>query len=146
MTARKTRQPAPSATAPIAIQPDTVRQQMAVASESVDAMRRGFDAMREINDRAVQAALARFTAAAGKYASPGEPMALLYVPGELVRSQMEDTAAYWQELGGAALEMQAELLGCSSHLVDSEAILETASAVKALPAFPLFPTWAGHRR
>ena len=146
MTSRKTRKPAPPAALPTAVQPDTVRQQVAVAGESMDALRRGFDAMRKINDRTLQATLARFTAAAGQYASPGEPLALLAIPTELVRSQIEDATSYWQEMGGAALEMQAELLGCSSHLMDSEAVLETASAVKALPAFPLFPTWGGHRR
>jgi hypothetical protein len=36
------------------------------------------------------------------------------------------------------MEMQAELLGCSSHLVDSDALLQTASAVDALPGFPFY--------
>jgi hypothetical protein len=148
MTARKkARNPAAqaAATTPVAVQPDTVRQQIAVASESAQAMRRGFDAMRKINDRALQGALARFTSAAGKYAKPREPLALLAIPADLMRTEMQEAASYWQDLSGAALEMQAELLGCSSHLVDSDAVLETVSAVDTLPAFPLFPTWAGPR-
>ena len=138
MTARKT----PPAARPQAVTTpalnETERQQMAVATESAVAMRRGFEAMRKINDRALQAALSRFTAAAEKLRAPSEPMELFSVSAELMRLQIEGTASYWQDLSAAALEMQAQLLGCSSHLVESDALLQAASAMEALPAFPLF--------
>lgn len=142
MTTRKIRPAARPAAAtaatPLSTQADAGRQQMAVASESTDAVLRGFEAICKINDRALQGALARFTTAAGKYETPREPLELLAIPGELVRMQFEGAASYWQELSGAALEMQAELLGCSSHLVDSDALLQTASAMDALPGFPFY--------
>jgi hypothetical protein len=142
MTARKTRPTTrPAAAASVARQPaptENERQQMAVATEGAEAVRRGFEAIRQINDRAVQSALVRFTAAAEKYRTPREPLELLAIPAELMRSQIEGAATYWQELSSAALEMQAELLGCSSHLVDSDAMLQTASAMDALPAFPFY--------
>lgn len=146
MTARKSR---PTAVAAVdTASPNSIdRQQIAVASEGADAMRRGFEAMRQINERAVQSALARFTEAAEKLnKTPSQPLELLAVPGELMRLQLMQATNYWQELSSAALEMQAELLGCSSHLVDSDAVLQTASAMDALPAFALFPTLAGRAR
>ena len=138
MTARNTRPAARHAAAAKPTLTETERQQMAVTAESADAMRRGFEAMRQINDRALQAALSRLTEAAEKFTTPHEPMELLTVSTELMRLQLEGAASYWQELGGAALEMQAQLLGCSSHLVESDALLQAASVMDALPAFPLF--------
>ena len=131
----------PSAARPKAVnrpaitEPD--RQQLAMAAESAVALRRGFEAMRQINDRAIQAALSRFTAAAEKLKTPREPLELLSVSTELMRLQIEGATSYWQDLSGAALEMQAQLLGCSSHLMESDVILQAASAMDSLPAFPL---------
>ena len=138
MTARKT---TPAARPTAVTQPaltEAERQQMTVAAESAVAMRRGFEAMRQINDRALQATLSRFTAAAETLKTPREPLQLLTVSTELMRLQIEGATSYWQDLSGAALEMQAQLLGCSSHLVESDAMLQAASAMEALPAFPLF--------
>lgn len=141
MTARKTPRKAKPAAAPLAAwsaPADSGRQQLAVASESADAMVRGFEAMRKIHDAAMQGALARYTAAAQKLATPRQPMELVAIPTDLLRSEIEGVASYWQALSGAAMEMQAELLGCSSHLVDSDALLQTVSAVDALPGFPFY--------
>lgn len=139
MTARKKTRPASTPVAAARPAPtENGRQQIAVATEGADAMVRGFEAMRKINDRAVQSALVRFTAAAEKYKTPCEPLELLAIPTELLRSQIEGATSYWQELSGAALEMQAELLNCSSHLVDSDAMLQTASVMDAFPAFPFY--------
>ncbi len=141
MTARKTPRKLKPAAAPLAgwaTPADSGRQQLAVASESADAMVRGFEAIRKINDGAMQSALARYTAAARKLATPRQPMELVAIPADLMRSEIEGVTSYWQALSAAAMEMQAELLGCSSHLVDSDALLQTASAVDALPGFPFY--------
>lgn len=141
MTASKTRparRPARAAATP-ATQPAVARRQVAATTESADAMLRGFAAMRTIHDRAMQAALARYARAAQQLKTQRAPMELLALPAALLRSEVESAASYWQELGGAAMEMQAELLGCSSRLVDSDALLQTASAVDALPLPPAFP-------
>lgn len=141
MTARKTTRKVKPAVAPLAAWPapiDSERQQLAVASESADAMVRGFEAMRKIHDGAMRSALERYTAAAQKLAKPRQQMELVAIPTDLMRSEIESVTSYWQALTGAAMEMQAELLGCSSHLVDSDALLQTVSAVDALPAFPFY--------
>lgn len=124
-----------SAIAAPAPRSDAGRQQMAVAAESAGVMARGFEAMRQINDRAVQGTLARYAAAAQKLGTRRPPMELLAVPAELMRSEFEGATSYWQALSGAALEMQAELIGCSSHLVDSDAVLQAAAAMESLPVF-----------
>ena len=138
MATRTTRRTAPPTT-PAKAQPGNAeRQQAAVAAESAEAMRRGIEAMRQINDRAVQGALARLAAAAQKYKEPQPPLQLLAMQGELLRLQLDGAASYWQELSAAALEMQAELLGCSTHLLETDAVLQTASAIDALPALRCF--------
>lgn len=54
-----------------------------------------------------------------------------------------------EDLTGAALEMQVEMMGCASHLIDSETALESASAFDAFDALPgmkaLFPFMAPPR-
>ncbi len=120
-----------------------------LSTESADVMRRGFEAIRMINERAVQSALARYATAAEQMKVQRQPMDLLALPTDLMRSELEGATRYWQELGGAAMEMQAELLGCSSHLVDSDALLQATHALDALPMFaPFLPTPArtGSRR
>jgi hypothetical protein len=44
--------------------------------------------------------------------------------------------AYWQQIAGAALEMQTEMMGCATHLLDSESLLESAAAFEALDKVP----------
>ena len=137
MTSRKI----PAAARPTAVTKpqltDNERQQLTVAAESAVAMHRGFEAMRQINDRAAQATLSRFTAAAEQLKTPRDPLALVSVSTELIRLQLEGATSYWRDLSSAAFEMQAQLLGCSSHLMENDVILQAASAMDSLPAFPL---------
>lgn len=136
MTASQTRRHAKPVTAPADL-----------SRESADVVLRGLDAIRKINDRAVQAALARYAAAARKLKAPRQPMDLLAVPTDLMRSEIQGATLYWQELGGATMEMQAELLGCSSHLIDSDALLQATHALDEVPVIPaLLPTRAAARR
>lgn len=127
MTASKTRRPA-----------TPVKASAELSTESADVMLRGFEAIRKINERAVQSALARYAAAAGKMTGQRQPMDLRALPTDLMRSEFEGATRYWQELGGAAMEMQAELLGCSRHLVDSDALLQATHALDAWPVFAPF--------
>lgn len=97
MTSRKT----PAAARPTAVPKpqltDTERQQMTVAAEGAVAMHRGLEAMRQINYRAVQATLSRFTAAAEQLKTPREPLALVSVSTELMRLQIEGATSYWRD-------------------------------------------------
>lgn len=130
MTASKT----PRHATPVKVSAD-------LPTESADVMLRGFEAIRRINERAVQSALGRYAAAAEKMKGQRQPMDLLALPTDLMRSEIEGVTLYWQELGGVAMEMQAELLGYSSHLVDSDALLQATHALDALPLFaPFLPT------
>jgi hypothetical protein len=57
---------------------------------------------------------------------------------------------YWQQVAGAALEMQTEMMGCATHLLDSETLLESAAALEAFDKLPganlLFPFSPGARK
>lgn len=53
------------------------------------------------------------------------------------------TARYCQDLASAALEMQTEVLGCCTHLVDSESMLHATAAMNEVPDWPGFNGWFG---
>jgi hypothetical protein len=125
--------PAPSA--PVDFFTDLGRQQMAVAAEASCALLRGFEAMRRIQQQAAQAARARHEAAAGKLRGACTGSDLMALQANLLQTDWQSANRYWQDLFGAALEMQVEMMGCASHLLDSETALEAASAVEALDPF-----------
>lgn len=133
---------------------DLGRQQMAVAAEGASAMFRGFETMRKIQEQAAHQARVRHAAAAEKLKEGCPANELLAIQADLLRFDIEAATRYWQQLGAAALEMQTEMMGCATHLADTEAMLEAASAVSAFEsAIPGLnqllapnPNGAGRRR
>lgn len=103
---------------------DLTRQQMVVASEGACALFRGFQAMRGIQEEAAQQAAERHAAGAEKLRRAATPLELMTVQGELLRSDLESATQYWQQLAGAALEMNTELVGCTAHLVGTEEVFD----------------------
>jgi len=111
---------------------DFGRQQVDVATEGAGVLFRGFEAMRKIQEQAAHQAGVRHRAAAEKLRKGCAPAQMLEIQSELLRFDVEAASRDWQQLGAAAMEMQTELLGCTAHLADSDAVLETASAVAHL--------------
>lgn len=99
---------------------DWNRQQVAVANESVRTVYRGFEAMRRIQEQAARAAAERHSAAAAKLRLQGGAAAFAAVQGELMREDLAGATKYWQDLTGAVLEMNTELLNCATQMVDTE--------------------------
>lgn len=122
---------------------DLGRQQLCVATDASCAMLRGFQAMRKIQEEAAQQASARQKAAAKQMHTSCQPSDLLALQVGLLRDEVESATRYWQQLAATALEMQTEMMGCASHLVDSDAALEAASALESFDRIPgvtsLFP-------
>jgi hypothetical protein len=114
---------------------DCARQQAVVVAESACAMFRGFEAMRKIQEEAAHQASLRHSEAAQKLRGSCQPADLMAVQSELLRFDIDAAGRYWQQLAAAAFEMQTEIVGCASHLIDSEAMLEGSSA--ALDAMQL---------
>ncbi len=56
------------------------------------------------------------------------------VQSDLLRFDVEGANAYWQQLHGAALAMQAELLACGAQGTVTEATQKAVTALGALPA------------
>ncbi len=138
-TARKrpaVREAAPVPFAPLGMLADLGRQQMCVAAEASGAMLRGFETMRRIQQEAAHEASTRHEALAGKLRDARAPADLLAMQAELLQADWQSANRYWQDLAGTAIEMQAEMMGCASHLLDSETALESASAVEAFGAWP----------
>ena len=96
------------------------RQQMAVANAGAFTVVRGIEAMRRIQEETSRAAAERHAAVAEKLRRPSEPLDLALIQGELLRDDLSIAAKYWQDLAGAALEMNSELLDCATRLVDTE--------------------------
>lgn len=145
-TARKrpaAREAVPNQITPLGILADLGRQQMCVAAEASSAMLRGFETMRRIQQEAAHDASVRHEAIVGKLHDARAPVDLLAMQAELLQGDWQSAGRYWQDLAGTALEMQVEMMGCASHLLDSETALESVSAVEAFDAFPgmkaLFP-------
>lgn len=136
--ARRTgaREAAPAPSAPLDFFTDLGRQQMAVATDASCALLRGFEAMRRIQQEAAHAAHARHEAVAGKLHGACTASDLMAMQATLLQADWQSANRYWQDLAGAALEMQVEMMGCASHLLDSEAALEAASAMEALDTLP----------
>ncbi|MDP3857322.1 MAG: phasin family protein [Stagnimonas sp.] len=138
-TARKrpaAREAAPATFAPLGILADLGRQQMCVAAEASSAMLRGFETMRRIQQEAAHAASERHEAVAAKLHGSSTPADLMAMQAGLLQADWQSASRYWQDLAGTALEMQVEMMGCASHLMDSEAALESVSAVEAFDAWP----------
>lgn len=145
-TARKrtaAREAASAPFAPLNTLADIGRQQMCVAAEASSAMLRGFETMRRIQQQAAHEASARHQAVAEKLQGDCAPADLMAMQASLLQADWQSASQYWQDLAGTALEMQVEMMGCASHLMDSDAALESVSAVEALDAWPgmkaLFP-------
>ena len=90
--------------------------------------------MRKVQQDAGERALTRHSAVLQKMKSTTDPAEFLALQSQLLAVDAENTSHYWQELGAAAMEMQTEMLGCCSHLVDSEALLQTTAAMDHLPS------------
>jgi hypothetical protein len=115
---------------------DLARQQMSVASDASCAMLRGFDAMRKIHEQAAHDTSARHQVVAQKLHGTVQPFDLMTLQTGLLRNDLESATQYWQQLAATALEMQTEMIGCASHLVDAETALETAAALEPFDMLP----------
>ena len=98
------------------------RQQMSLATESACAVFRGFEAMRKIQERAAHDALRHHAQAAERLRQTSEPAQLIEIQADLMRFDAEGATQYWQLLGAAALDMQRELMGCYTQLIDNGAL------------------------
>lgn len=113
-------------------------QQLAVATESSAAMFRGFEAIRKIQEKAAHEASALHASAAEKLRDSRDPARVIQVQSQLLHFDVASAFRYWQQLGAATMEMQAEMLGCACHLIDSESVLESTAAVVAMPGMGEF--------
>lgn len=119
--------PARPAAAPWDWAADIGRQQVAVATESAGTVFRWLEAMRRIQEEAARDASTRLAGAAERLRKPCDPAEWMALQGELVRKDLEAATRYWQQLTGAALEMNTELVACAANLVDTEDVLAATS-------------------
>lgn len=105
---------------------DFTRQQIAAATEGGAVLYRGFEALRKIQEQATRETLRRHTDAAGRLRGNARPADLLALQTELLRADIEDATRCWQQLLGEALEINSELLGCATRMIDTEDVFAAA--------------------
>ena len=105
------------------------QQQVAAATECATEMFRGFEAMRKVQEQAAHAAAQRHAKVTERLQRRCGPEEILALQTELLQFDVEGATRYWQQLGAAAMEMQTRVLACLNHLVESEALLQAASAI-----------------
>jgi hypothetical protein len=117
---------------------DLGRQQMSVAADASSALFRGFEAIRKIQQQAAHTAAQRHQAVAQRLHGGCAPADLMAIQSDLLSGDLKSATQYWQDLAATAMEMQTEMMGCASHLVDSEAALQAVSALERLPGMSSF--------
>ena len=105
------------------------RQQIAVATQATAVMFRGFETMRQIQERAAHAALARHASVTTRLKTPIQAVDLVLAHAQLMNEDVDATARCWQEVAAAALEMQGELAACCTRMVDSDVALQAAASL-----------------
>jgi hypothetical protein len=105
---------------------DWVAEQLALAGERTAVLLRGLEAVRRIHAEAAQQAAERHAAAAGQLRG-NRFEDVLALQADLLRGDVESAARYWQALADATLEMNAELWGCATKLVNTEDAFATAT-------------------
>ena len=105
---------------------DLSRQQLAAATETGAVLYRGFEAMRKIQEQAAREALRRHAEAAGKLRATAGPADLLALQAGLLVADLGDATRCWQQLMGEALEINSELLGCATRMIDTEDLFAAA--------------------
>jgi hypothetical protein len=105
---------------------DFSRQQLTAATEGGAVLYRGLEAMRKIQEQATRETLRRHAEAAGKLRATAAPGDLLALQSALLLSDIEDATRCWQQLLGEALEINSELLGCATRMIDTEDVFAAA--------------------
>ena len=98
---------------------DLPRQQMALLAQSASALLRASEAMRKVQQQAAQRATAQHEQAAQRLRAPCDFNELLAIHGELLRFNWQEATQYWQQMAGAALKVQADLVGSTGQALDS---------------------------
>lgn len=112
--------PSPSARLPAWPKPLDLGQQQQAAAEGGAVLYRGFEAMRKIQEQATLQTLRRHVDAAARLRGQARPADLLALQADLLRGDIEEATRCWQQLVGEALEINSELLGCTTRLIDTE--------------------------
>jgi hypothetical protein len=76
-----------------------------------------------IQQQAAHTAAQRHEAVAQRLHAGCAPADLVAIQSDLLSGDFKGATQYWQDLAATVLEMQAEMMGCASHLVDSDAAL-----------------------
>ena len=99
---------------------DFSRQWFPVASQAADVMMRGFEQMRELQAEALRDVGKQESGVAERFGRHPDPVGLMAVQMDLMRSRYERGMRYWMDVAGTAMEIQTELAACGARLVNTE--------------------------
>jgi hypothetical protein len=92
------------------------RRQLALMVQAASALMRGSQELRRIQQEATKRASEHFEEAVGRLRGDYDYNDLLAVQAELLRTNMQEAAHYWQELTTAGMQMQAEMVSSAREV------------------------------
>jgi Phasin protein. len=120
--------------APLNFLADLPRQQMALLTRSAVALLRASETVRKVQQQAAHRASTQHQEAAERLRAPCDFNELLTVQAELLRFNMQEAAQYWQQMAGAALKVQMDLVGSAGEVLEAGSEPTLDSLQKAFAA------------
>lgn len=98
---------------------DLPRKQLELLTRSTTALLRGSEAMRKVQQQVAHRALLHHEEATEKLHGPCDLGEVWAVQLDLLRFNVQEAAQYWQQLAGAALKVQVEMVGSAGEALDT---------------------------
>lgn len=131
MTAKSTRTVATAhgsndALAPLDWLADLPRRQLELMARSASSLLRGSEAIRTIQQHAAHRARSRHESAAERLRASRDIGEMMAIQAELMQSNLQEAAQYWQQLATTAFKAQVDLVGGTTEALQtgSEPTLE----------------------
>jgi hypothetical protein len=106
---------------------DWAGQHLVVAAEQAQVLLRGWNAMRQIRDEALGEVAQRHAAAAQRFRAVRPAGDVLALQAEFLRRDVDAAARCMQQLTATALETGAEMLACTTHLINTQDAFEATT-------------------
>lgn len=107
--------------------------QLAAAADCAAAMFKGFEVMRKVQERAAHETAGRHAEAAERLRNGCSPSDIAEIQTSLIKSNLEGSTQYWQQLAATSMEMQMRMLAAWNRTVDAEAMLQSLSTLSGKP-------------
>jgi len=131
-SSRAATKPAATATTDRTGTADFARQQLATGVEAAAVLYRAAEAVQQINLQLVQRATLRQQQLAEQLRATSSAAEVMALQASLLSAGLQEATQYWQELAGAAMTLQGDMLRSGQG---------AAPAATGIPVNPIGPAW-----